>query len=180
MPACRAAARHVARVAARAALPALKHASPLRSELDLRDRAAWAEEHSWDATSLWPLFLNTAKHGGHASRQPLPPGCAATCMHFSRMAQRTRSLVQRRQCSPSPGPHLDIHAGGQVQGHEAVDGGGGQVLHVNQPLVQAHLRSRGGAQQASRGRRAAHETQGATMRRARSRGRGLATPAVGC
>lgn len=50
-------------------------------------------------------------------------------------------------------PHLDIHAGGQVQGHEAVDGGGGQVLHVNQPLVQAHLGQEAGAEQRGWARR---------------------------
>lgn len=50
------------------------------------------------------------------------------------------SSLQRRRGST----HLDIHAGGQVQGHQLVHCLGGQVLDVNQPLVQAHLQGRAG------------------------------------
>lgn len=43
--------------------------------------------------------------------------------------------------------HLNIHAGGQVQGHELVHCLGGQVLDVDQPLVQAHLQEMRGRMQ---------------------------------
>lgn len=36
--------------------------------------------------------------------------------------------------------HLNVDAGGQVERHELVHGLGGEILHVNQPLVQAHLK----------------------------------------
>ena len=57
-------------------------------------------------------------------------------------------------------PHLHIHAGGQVQRHQAVDGLGGQVLDVNQPLVQAHLRG-GRAQGAAAGQAGGSAARGA-------------------
>lgn len=59
-------------------------------------------------------------------------------------AMGTCYLGATAQPRNQPPTHLDIHASGEVQGHELVHCLGGQVLDVNQPLVQAHLHRRGG------------------------------------
>lgn len=76
----------------------------------------------------WAMHAKAPMHGIHAG----------ACMPQGIHAAGPPGV---RRCGGAS--HLHIHAGGQVQGHELVDGGGGQVLHINQPLVQAHLGAAG-------------------------------------